>query len=309
MRSVIQTFCCLSLIFISFVSQWSCKSSGDKLPEGAINIDVLEKKYLEQPSDSLFQQLMRAIGSEIINAEKSDEKTDLIERAIKITENAKKESYRLVFIAEYLKANPKGSRRADYLYETAEYQLFSERKEVASVLFGAFIEKHPADKRVEEAKKHVITQQRDMANFMKKSAESAFIQPDSSGLQQKAAIAFIDCAEAYALGYPENTETAAYLFTAAEYARSLGQFPKMMNLYDWVIQYHPGFENSSLVLLLKGFALETEFYRTEDARKTYEAFLTKYPQDSLADDVKMLLQNLGKRPEEIIQKGSRPAMQ
>jgi hypothetical protein len=63
------------------------------------------------------------------------------------------------------------------------------------------------------------------------------------------------------------------------------------------------------VLFLKGFALENEFYRTEDARKTYESFLTKYPQDSLADDVKMLLQNLGKRPEEIIQNGARPAMQ
>ncbi len=299
------------LSFLTFVlfSLFACNSKRNASANQDMTIDLLENEYNKNPTDTLFQGLMRAIGNEIISSNEASQKTDLIERAIRISEKAGKESYRHVFITEYLKANPEGTKRADYLFETAEHQLYSERKEVASILYSAFISKYPGDKRVEEAKKHIIPQHKDMAFFMRKSAESVLIQPDASGINQKAATAYIDHCEAHALGFPNDNNSPVYLFTGAEFARSMRQFPKMMNLYDWIIQYYPTFDKSSLVLFLKGFTLENEFVRTEDARKVYTSFLAKYPKDSLADDVRMLLDHLGKNPEEIIQKPAKPALQ
>jgi hypothetical protein len=298
----------LQVILLIF-SLWACKPKTDVLTNDEISINILEKNYFEQPIDSLFQQLMTAIGREIVSTEKTSQKINLIERAIRITEKAKQESYRQIFITEYLKANPNGPKQADYLYETAEYRLYSKRKEVASILFSAFIMKYPEDKRVEEAKKHIIPQQRDMAYFMRKSAESVLIQPDSTGIHQKAAMAYIDHSEAHALGFAEDANSPVYLFTAAEFARTLRQLPKMMTLYDWIIQYYPTFNKSSLVLFLKGFTLESEFVRIEDARNTYTSFLTKYPKDSLAGDVRLLLELLGKNADDIIGKSTKPNLQ
>lgn len=302
-------YCTMSILTFIFLTFGACTTKVDSSTKKEANIDALEKEYQKNPNDSLFQELMLTIGSSIINSEKTIQKTELIERAIRISEQAEKESYRQIFITEYLKANPNGPKRADYLYETAEYQLYSERKEVASILYSAFISKYPEDKRVEEAKKHIIPQQKDMPYFMRKSAESVLIQPDSTGINQKAAIAYIDHCEAHALGFPNDNNSPIYLFTGAEFARSMRQFPKMMNLYDWIIQYYPTFDKSALVLFLKGFTLENEFVRTEDARKAYTKFLEKYPKDSLADDVRMLLNHLGKSPDEIIEKSAKPTLQ
>jgi TolA-binding protein len=73
-----------------------------------------------------------------------------------------------------------------------------------------------------------------------------------------------------------------------------------MSLYDWIIQYYPKSDKTASVLFLKGFILDSELSRKEEAKKVYNNFLEKYPGDSLANDVKFLLDNLGKSDQEII---------
>ena len=51
---------------------------------------------------------------------------------------------------------------------------------------------------------------------------------------------------------------------------------------------------------LKGFALDSEFKQKEEAKKIYEQFLTEFPNDSLAKDVRFLLKNIGKSDEELL---------
>ncbi len=51
---------------------------------------------------------------------------------------------------------------------------------------------------------------------------------------------------------------------------------------------------------MSGFILANELQDYEAARKSYELYLSKFPNGELADDAKVELANLGKTPEEIL---------
>ena len=51
---------------------------------------------------------------------------------------------------------------------------------------------------------------------------------------------------------------------------------------------------------MQGFIYENNLHSPEMARKLYEEFMKKYPNNELAKDVKFALDNLGKSDEEIM---------
>lgn len=125
--------------------------------------------------------------------------------------------------------------------------------------------------------------------------------PDTTGrIDLRLANDFITGCSIYALINPKGTNVPQLLYQAAETSRSAQAFSKAVELYDQLIEDYPDFEKAPQALFLKGFTLENELNRLEDARAVYESFLVKYPNDDFADDAKFLLDNLGKSDDEII---------
>ncbi|WP_170110163.1 tetratricopeptide repeat protein [Flavilitoribacter nigricans] len=126
--------------------------------------------------------------------------------------------------------------------------------------------------------------------------------PDTTGrIDLRRANDFITGASVYALISPDGDQVPELLYKAAETARTVQAFTKTIELYDWLIDHYPDFEKVPQAMFLKGFTLDNDLRRLEEARAIYEDFLATYPQDDFADDARFLLDNLGKTDEEIIQ--------
>lgn len=126
--------------------------------------------------------------------------------------------------------------------------------------------------------------------------------PDTTGrIDLRMANDFITGSSVYALISPTGDQVPNLLYRAAETARTVQAFGKAIELYDWLIGKYPDFEKVPQAMFLKGFTLDNDLQRIDEARVVYETFLAEYPQDDFADDAQFLLDNLGKSDEEIIQ--------
>ena len=106
--------------------------------------------------------------------------------------------------------------------------------------------------------------------------------------------------ENYASAFPQDTLSANLLYRAGEIARMNGQFEKALEIYEGIIGKHTEAPEAARALFMKGFTLDNDLKRLDEAKAVYEDFLQKYPNDDFADDANFLLKNLGKTEEEII---------
>lgn len=112
---------------------------------------------------------------------------------------------------------------------------------------------------------------------------------------------FIETAEGYAALTDSPEKYADLLMKSAGLAKSAGEFNKSLQLYYKLSNRLPDHPKSKTALFMQGFIYENDLQDLEKAKKSYEFFLEKYPNDpDYADDAKMALKTLGKSPEEII---------
>ncbi|MBK8669676.1 MAG: hypothetical protein IPN89_09490 [Saprospiraceae bacterium] len=294
-----RTFIIMSL-FLSVLL--SCKNSKESASssENDKKIADLEKEYNTTKVDSTFNKLMQQLGQAVVSNDNMMEKELLLSKAISMCQKPEHENMKEVLGTELMKVNPKGGPAKDFLYTLAEKMLNRNKKEVASILFSGFKSRYASDPRSKECEKYILTEQKDMNAYLHKSAEQVFENPGEQGINIENTQKYIDVCESFALAFPYDPMAPEYLFRAAEMARGMGSLPKMMSLYDWIYTYFPTYKKANMALFLKGFAMDTNFKRPEEARKIYEKFLQKHPQDSLAKDVKFLLKNLGKSDAELL---------
>ncbi len=119
-------------------------------------------------------------------------------------------------------------------------------------------------------------------------------------LQRLMAADFIRSAQAYALLQPNEAQAAQLLYQAGEVAGAAGDYAQTLQLYERLNKHFPTFEKNAQVLFMRAFTHD-EMGQLEEARQLYEAFLAQYPDHEFAKDAKVLLKNLGKSAEEIIQ--------
>jgi TolA-binding protein len=70
--------------------------------------------------------------------------------------------------------------------------------------------------------------------------------------------------------------------------------------YKKVYEKYPNSKRAPFCLFMQGFIYENNLHSPEMAKKLYEEFMKKYPNNELAKDVKFALDNLGKSDEEIM---------
>lgn len=94
------------------------------------------------------------------------------------------------------------------------------------------------------------------------------------------------------------------MFKTAQLAISLRRFDegvKYLQKFRTLYKDHP---LDPMVLFTLGFTYENHLNDLGKAEKYYQEFLNKYPNHELANDVDLMIQNLGKSPEEIINRAN-----
>jgi len=284
----------LQLFFILVFFGCSQKNPSPDIPDELVK---MEKQYRSDKADSTFVKLVQAYGKNIMESESMPAKEQLLRKVITLCSEFKNTAYTEVFETELLKVNPRASDAKKLLENTAMRMEDKNRPELASIFYSALEDRFGQK---DKYRYKIIAEQSDMQQYMKSGAEDVFRSPGPQGVNIEASEKYIDLCEAFALSFPEDRMSPEYLFRASEIARAINSLPKAMSLYDWIIQYYPKSDKTASVLFMKGFILDSELSRKEEAKKVYNNFLEKYPGDSLANDVKFLLDNLGKSDQEII---------
>ncbi len=104
----------------------------------------------------------------------------------------------------------------------------------------------------------------------------------------------------YAETFPEDELSPAYLFRAGNVAIGIGSFKEAVGFFEIIHQKYLNYNRAPEALFLEGFTYENHLKDLENAKKCYNDFLKKYPENQLAEQVRVVLENIGKSPEELV---------
>ncbi len=175
------------------------------------------------------------------------------------------------------------------------------KRHAADVIYKELARVHPNDPEVQKRKVLIDSVALAHDDYVQYLFDQILINPDEFGVNRIAALKFVDAAEALALINPDHPKTAEYLYKAAEVARGMRTMPKAMSIYDWILTDYPNYEKTATVLFIKGFIMEQDFKKADEARAIYTEFLERYPDHQMASSAKFLLENMGRSEEEILQ--------
>lgn len=134
-----------------------------------------------------------------------------------------------------------------------------------------------------------------------KNLEKELYANTSGTIDKQKAEKMVTLYKQYAESFPDDTISALFLFKAGEILMNTSKNIEAIETYDILINKYPKFSKTPDALFLQGFVLENNMKNFQKAREKYTAFMTKYPNNELASQVKFSLDNLGKTPEQIIE--------
>lgn len=296
-----KTLYILIIFSSSFIAckQESNTASADML--GSISsLEIVYNNYKESPSATTAKELIAGINKEIANPDNpKSKKLGLIEQGYKLSQENKLSGSVISFLYPLIKDDPNSPDTKDRLYELTSIMFQSNKTAAASVLAAGYKSKFPNDDRnkILQSKGGISADTIDQ--YLATLGSQIFVNPDLNGLNRKASIDYIDACQAFALVNVDNPKAPENLYKAAEVAKSIRSVGKALSLYDWILEKYPNFDKAPTTLFIKGFLVENELRNDVMAKEIYEEFLKKYPENNLVDDVKFLLENLGKTDEEI----------
>lgn len=106
--------------------------------------------------------------------------------------------------------------------------------------------------------------------------------------------------ESFADKYPDNPQSAGYLYKAADFYVSMGKPLRGITLYQKIYDNYPKSDKRAYALFVQGYVFEDKVHNYQNAQLKYHQFLQEYPDHPLARDVRLSLMNLGKTPEQMV---------
>ncbi|MCB0765052.1 MAG: tetratricopeptide repeat protein [Flavobacteriales bacterium] len=122
-------------------------------------------------------------------------------------------------------------------------------------------------------------------------------------LDDRNAQALLDVYKAYATSFPTDSMAPEYLFRAAGLAaKSMGDAPQGIRLYDRVISNYPDWKRIPDVFYLKAFTIDSELGQKGEAKKAYQQVISMFPDHRFAQDARRMMEYLDLTDEELIRK-------
>lgn len=275
------------IILISFLL-FSCGNTADTSAKPETSVDNSQNIDVERSEVSHFAEMAR-------NTDKLEEKEAYLKQALNSISSQDRPYYEETLLAEIIKANPKNT--SDELLELANIYESKGKKEIAGILYRGFKTRFPNDPRNKDIAHKRAAEAEVHPNAFTKLLKSVFGAADENGFNEEKAREYIDRANAFGLGFAGDENIPEYLMICADLARALGDTHLCIGEYDWLHNYYPDHPKASLAMFLKAYEIDGTLRQFDDAKKEYEAFLKKYPNDPLAKDVKFLIENIGKSPD------------
>lgn len=102
-------------------------------------------------------------------------------------------------------------------------------------------------------------------------------------------------------GTPDSSAVDA-LFKAVALAKNVNKsYAKAIKLLNKIHTEYPESSRASTALFYEGFTYANDLQDYDKAKKVYDQFLAKYPNDPMAVSVMAEIENLGKTPDQIIE--------
>ena len=106
----------------------------------------------------------------------------------------------------------------------------------------------------------------------------------------------------FADNYPGDEQAPDFLFMAARAANGLGQYTKSIKIINRIIRKYDNYDRLVEIYFLKAFTYDEDLNKKAEAKKVYVEIMQKFPNDPLAKESKILLENLYLSDEELIKK-------
>ncbi len=110
----------------------------------------------------------------------------------------------------------------------------------------------------------------------------------------------VDKSVIFSEAFPEDELTPAYLFRAGNVAVGIGSFKEAVGYFEIIHQKYNSYDRAPDALFMEGFTYENHLNDKENAKRCYNDFLEKFPDDQLADQVRVVIENIDKTPEELV---------
>lgn len=95
--------------------------------------------------------------------------------------------------------------------------------------------------------------------------------------------------EAFVHSQPQNSKSTLYLYEAARFYQTCGDFQPAINAYLEVADTHPEFVQSPDALMAAGFIYWNDLKDNTKAKDVYQKLCGKYPDHALAKEAKLIL--------------------
>lgn len=288
----------ISAIIFALALIVACKSA--KSPEEQAVIDQTTR-YQASPTDSTAQALVKALSKYIeVHGAKDSTSAHYILEAAQVSTKSQQWSQALGFYKMYMVQYPDRVDQPNRLTEVIGIMDKLQKPELNQFLYKAYVDRFKNDPRVAEYQAKITNKDITIDSMLKQIGLNMF-NDSIYRLNEDMARFYVDASEAAVMANPNMPQAAEYLHRAAETARTLRNIPKAITLYDWIIEKYPTDKRGATSLFLKAFTYDNDLKDFVNAKKYYEEFLAKYPNNEFTESAKFLLENLGKSEEELKQ--------
>ena len=286
------------LILLICFGLFACESNPHGYSEAFL---TAQKAYGDKPelesATKFIDQILDHIGN---NSDDKAQVVSLSEKAYQISKENKIVSKQRGFLFSLIKEDYGNAETKSRILELANQMQAIKRPGTANILYKSLIDNFGGTEEAKTAQSKIDPAVSNLNNYIINIGEGITQgEVDKFGINRNAALKYVDACEAYALSYPNSADAPSNLYKAAEIAKTIRTFPKLMSIYDWVIEKYPNYEKTPTIYFLKGFVLENDLKNDGAAKKVYEEFIAKYPTHPLRDDIDFLLEHLGKSEDEI----------
>lgn len=124
---------------------------------------------------------------------------------------------------------------------------------------------------------------------------------DAGGMiDREKAVTLVNAYVDFSNSNPNDSMAGEYLFRAGDVSMNTGYPERAVEIYTRVHREYSEYEKQAESLFLIAFIYENQLMNFQRAEYTYKQFLELYPDHDLADDAKILLEHLGKSPDEMV---------
>jgi len=269
--------------------------------EASNRIDKLYKDYSLQPSAQSAKTYLDSLSTYLSQLDEGvSAPIELLEKGVEVSAAQGMLNVTPGYLLPLIKEHPDHPNHIDHKIQLGDVMYALRVRHTSNIIYDGVAAQNPDHPDIQDKIaliEPIVSEQEDYMTYL---FDQMTVDPDKTGINRDAALRYVDAAEAKALVAPNDPSTPNHLYGAAEVARSLRTFAKAMTLYDWILDKYPNTDKAPNVLFIKGFILEQDYQRDDEAKEIYEEFLRKYPDHTMAESAQFLLDNIGKSDEQIL---------